>query len=81
MRRPDSLYVKWLMKDKNKIYEDTADLRNRLPKDFTDCEVYFVVQGPQLFVYLVYPDAREPNSAAVGPSKYRHRKVLKIYPD
>jgi hypothetical protein len=81
MRRPDSLYVKWLVRSDNKIYEDTVDLRKRLPRDIRDLKVYYMVQGPQLYVYLIYPGPREPGVAPNGPVTYRDRKVVTIYPD
>jgi len=79
MRRPDSLYVKWRVE--NKIYEDTVDLRTHLPRDIRDLKVYFVVQGPQLYVYLIYPGPREPGAPPNGPVTYRDRRVVTIYPE
>ena len=81
MRRPDSLYVKWLVRSENKTYEDTVDLRKRLPRDIRDLKVYFVVLGPQLHVYLIYPGSREPGAPPNGPVTYRNLKVVTIYPD
>jgi hypothetical protein len=81
MRRPESLYVKWLVRSENKIYEDTVDLLKRLPRDIRDLKVYFMLQGPQLYVYLIYPGRREPGAPPDGPVTYRDRKVVTIYPD
>ena len=81
MRKGASLYVKWRTLSDNKIYEETVDLRNRLPKDITDCELYFVIKGPQLYVYLVLPQRRSPNVAPNGPRQYHDRYVLTIYPN
>ena len=81
MRKGDSLYVKWRTLSDNKIYEETVDLRKRLPKDITDCELYFVIRGPQLYVYLVLPQRRPPNVAPNGPRQYHDNYVLTIYPD
>lgn len=81
MRKGESLYVKWRTLPDNKIYEETVDLRRRLPKDITDCELYFVITGPQLYVYLVLPQRRPPNVAPNGPRQYHDRYVLTIYPD
>ena len=81
MKRPDSLYVKWRTLSDNKIHENTVDLRNRLPRDFTGDKVYFLLKGPQLYVYLV---SRKPRPAAMapnGPSKYHDKAVVTIYPD
>lgn len=81
MRRPDSLYVKWRLAGEDRIIEDTVDLRTRLPRDFSGSKVYFRVHGAQLEVYLVSMEPREPSSPSVGPSKFRHLKVTKIYPN
>ena len=81
MRRPDSLYVKWLVRSENKVYEDTVDLRKRLPRDITDLKVYFMVEGPQLYVYLIYRGPRAPDAPPNGPVTYRNLKVVTIYPD
>ena len=83
MVRGDSLYVKWRIKTTGQIYEDTVDLRNRLPEDITDHKVYFMVKGSQLIVYLIPPDTkkRPPNKEPTGPRAYSHLDVVTIYPD
>ena len=81
MKRPDSLYVKWRVLAENKVYEDTVNLRKRLPRDITGHTVLFVVQGPQLYVYLVSPERRPADIAPNGPRRYDDRKVTTIYPD
>jgi len=81
MKRPDKLYVKWRVVSENKLYEDTVDLRKRLPRDITDHKVYFVVRGPQLYVYLVSPKPRAPNVPPNGPRLYQDYEVSTIYPD
>ena len=80
MRKGDSLYVKWRTVTDNKIYEETVDLRSRLPKDITDCELYFVIKGSQLYVYLVLPQRRPPGIPPNGPRQYHDHYVLTIYP-
>jgi hypothetical protein len=81
MPRPSSLYVKWRLKSTNQVYEDAVDLRNRLPRDITDHRVYFLISGPQLYVYLVTPE-RIPNGNSPGPiSRYSHLKTITVYPD
>lgn len=80
MERADSLYVKWRVIDENRTYEETVDLRKRLPKDLTDWKVYFVVQGSQLHVYLVSREPRKSGAVPVGPARYQDRTVLTIYP-
>jgi hypothetical protein len=80
MKRPDKLYVKWRVLSEDRVYEDTVDLRSRLPRDITNCKVTFMVRGPQLYVYLVHPERRPPDSAPIGPNLYRSRRVTTIYP-
>ena len=81
MKRPDSLYVKWLTLTDNNIHEQTVDLQKRLPRDFTDSTVYLLIRGRELYVYLVSPDRRQPNVEPNGPRKYRDRNVITLYPD
>lgn len=83
MRQGDSLYVKWRLKATGDIYEDTVDLRKRLPSDISGHRVYFVIKGPQLYVYLVPPESKKlPAGAAPnGPRMYRDLDVKTIYPD
>ena len=81
MKRPDSLYVKWKTLSDGKIYEDTVDLRKRLPRDFTDSTVYFLIKGQQLYVYLISPERRPADVAPNGPPQYRNRQVVTLYPD
>lgn len=78
MLRGDLLYVKWRVKSTDRRYEDTVDLKNRMPRDITKNEIYFVVQGAQLFVYLVTPELREPDTEPNGPREYQHRKVITL---
>jgi hypothetical protein len=81
MKRGDFLYVKWRIKSSEKVFEDTVDLRHRLPSDITHQRVYFVVAGSQLFVYLVSPESRVSDAEPQGPGVYRNRKSTVIYPD
>lgn len=81
MVKGDSLYVKWRIKNTGRIYEETADLRQRLPIDITGYRIHFIVRGPQLYVYLVSPEMRSQNTLPIGPEIYSHLKVVQIYPD
>jgi hypothetical protein len=83
MRQGDSLYVKWRVKSTGQIYEDTVDLRRRLPRDITKHRIYFLIKGPQLYVYLIPPKSRKrPAGAPVnGPPGYQDLDVKTIYPD
>ena len=83
MRKGDFLYVKWRDKATGKVFEDTVDLRHRLPADITDHTIYFMCKGAQLYVYLISPAAveRSPDSPPEGPRMYRSRNTVMIYPD
>lgn len=83
MLRGDYLYVKWRDKATGNIYEDRVDLRHRLPRDITGHRVYFMIQGDQLYVYLIPPSdqLRPKDEPPVGPSKYQHLRTVRIYPD
>ena len=81
MLRANELYVKWRIRSTGAIFEDTVDLGKRLPRDINRQGVYFVVEGAQLYVYLVSDQRRAPDEPPNGPSIYHHRKVTTIYPD
>jgi hypothetical protein len=86
--RGDFLYVKWRVKKPGTLlteylgtYEDRVDLRSRLPADITDLRIHFVIDGSQLYVYLIWPELKDA-SVPEGPVKmYRHQKQVQIYPD
>ena len=80
MRRGDSLYVKWRIRSTGEVHEDTVDLRPRLPNDMTHHRIYFIIRGPQLYVYLISPERRPKDAAPIGPAIYSYLKTLAIYP-
>jgi len=79
--RPDFLYVKWRNRSSGQVYEDTVDLRKRMPKDIEDHEVYFMIYGAQLYIYLISRDPLPEGWKAIGPGVARNSKTLLIYPD
>jgi hypothetical protein len=97
MPRGDSLYVKWRIRKTGQEYEDTVDLKSRLPADITNHRIHFIVQGAQLHVYLVSPEKLNPNpcppravTRKLGQSDnpddrifsmYCYRKITKLYPN
>ena len=81
MLRGDSLYVKWRDERTGQVYEDTVDLRQRLPAEMTSYRIHFIVKGRQLYVYLISPEPRPQNMAGTGPRMYRDLKSTLIYPD
>jgi len=81
IRRGDDLYVKWQLKATGEIFEETVDLKSRLPTDITGSRIYFMVRGPQLYVYLITSEKRAKDELPNGPSKWAFRRTLTIYPD
>ena len=61
----DFLYVKWRIKATNEICEDRVDLRPLLPKDMTDHGLIFVIDGKQLYVYLVTPIPKDEDAPPI----------------
>jgi len=51
----DFLYVKWRVMPGGEIFEDKVDLTKRLPKNMKFYALHFVVDGPQLYIYLIPP--------------------------
>jgi hypothetical protein len=77
----DTLYVKWRSRATKQAFEDTVDLRPLLPKDMESKEVYFVVRGAQLSVYLTDLKQRRPDSSPiVGPFRTQMYLTRQIYP-
>ncbi len=78
----DTLYVKWRIKATGQEFEDTVNLKSRLPSNMERQRVYFVVQGTQLHVYLT--DLTKPKAASmpiVGPFRVQSYVTRQIYPD
>jgi len=96
MLRGGDLYVKWRIRSTNEIFEDTVNLKDRLPSDINGHRIRFIVQGPQLYVYLISPEKQLPNpcpsrdelrrmGSSYVPDKkihsmYCYRKLTRIYP-
>jgi hypothetical protein len=83
MRRAQKLYVKWRIQSTGQELEDTVDLTGRLPSDMTNHRLHFMVRGTQLFVFLVTPEFRQPDTSPDdGPKAYTAwHKTITIYPD
>ena len=79
----DFLYVRWRLKFTGEQVEQRVDLHDRLPKDMTDHEVTFVLEGRQLYVYLVTPERKkaygEPPVLKTWRSNFA--KTYEIYPN
>jgi len=81
IQRGDFLYVKWREKSTGSIYEDTVDLRQRLPADIKDHRIHFMIRGPQLYVFLISPQRRPTGTKPTGPEVYSRYSTVLIYPD
>ncbi|MFG6415536.1 hypothetical protein ACG02S_16700 [Roseateles sp. DC23W] len=77
------LYVKWRIRSTNEIVEERVDLRGRLPYNMKDHEVTFVLDGRQLYVYLVTPKKITTNlpQAPLRTWRSRHQVTYEIYPN
>lgn len=76
----DTLYVKWRNKLTAQEFEDTVNLKPLLPLSMERKRIYFVVQGPQLYIYLIDPVPRPADWPQIGPRKFQYEKVRQIYP-
>lgn len=81
MLRGKDLYVKWRLKNSNKVYEETVLLDKRLPQDIDRGRVYFMIHGEQLFVYFISKERRLKEDPDIGPRMYRDQKISLIYPN
>lgn len=77
------LYVKWRLKASGEVLEQRVDLRDRLPRDMTDHELTFVIDGRQLYVYVVTPRRKrsfdEPPILKTWRSEFAH--AYEIFPE
>jgi hypothetical protein len=96
IRRGDHLYVKWRLKDTGKVYEDRVDLKSRLPRNIKRQNIYFIIDGAQLYVYLISfdpvrdyltKDEAEADKSAMQKTRYKNlhsyarNDVVQIYPE
>jgi len=86
--RGDFLYVKWRVKKHGTLLpeylgtcEDRVDLRSRLPADITGLRIHFVIRGPQLYVYLVWPYDPKHEYPVGELKNFGKVKQVQIYPD
>ena len=78
----DFLYVKWRIKATGEVLDDRVDLRRLLPKDMTDHGLTFVIDGRQLYVYLVTPTPKHENDPPIlKTTESRYYVTYEIYPD
>lgn len=84
--KPTRLFVKWRIKSTGQEYQETADLRGRLPANMKNSVLTFTMEGKplgtRLYVYLVLHDELRPKGGAIyGPTLYQAYKVLVLYPN
>jgi hypothetical protein len=77
----DSLYVKWRVISTGKVYEDTVDLKSRLPSDMNGKTIHFSIKGPQLYVYLISEHGHDPKGPDCPVRLYRDYGCTELYPD
>jgi hypothetical protein len=80
MQVGDSLYAKWRILDTGKVFEETVDLRGKLPKDMTDHRIHFGIEQQKLAIYLVTPKFRQKGTPLIGPSLYLHYVTIRLHP-
>ena len=75
------LYVKWRVKATGEVIENKVDLRNLLPKNMFDHGLTFVIDGRQLYVYLVTPKFKKYGDPPLLRTTQSHYNVTyEIYP-
>jgi hypothetical protein len=76
------LLVKWRVKTTGEVVEERVDLRDRLPRDMTDHELTFVIDGRQLYLYLVTPVTQRPWGKAATHKTWKSAfgHTREIYP-
>lgn len=52
---PEKLYVKWRLEATGEVFDDTADLRGKLPLSMEQKTLYFLVWDKQLNIYIEDP--------------------------
>jgi hypothetical protein len=75
------LYVKWRIKETGEEVEDKVDLRSRLPINMFDHRLTFVIDGKQLFIYLVTPQGKKTDAPPIlKTTQSRYYVTYEIYP-
>ena len=78
----DFLYVKWRVKATGEVIEDKVDLRNLLPQNMFDHGLTFVIDGRQLYVYLVTPKFKKyGDPPQLKTYLSNHHVTYEIYPN
>lgn len=64
------LYVKWRVRATKQIYEERIDLRQRLPANMADHGLTFVIDGSQLYAYVITPKGKPYGTPPVYKTWY-----------
>ena len=75
------LYVKWRIKATGEEVEYKVDLRDLIPKNMFDLRITFVIDGKQLYVYLVTRLAKPKDAPILKTSWSRNNLTYEIYPN
>ncbi len=76
------LYVKWRIKATSEVIERKVDLRPLLPKDIRDHTLTFVIDGQELYVYLVSRTSiAKSNTTKLKTWLSNHRLTYELYPN
>lgn len=59
------LFVKWRLNSSGEVLQERVDLRPLLPRDMSGHTLTFVIDGRQLYVYLVTPKAKKTGSPPI----------------
>lgn len=77
----DFLYVKWRIESTGAQYEDTVDLKSRLPSNIADQRIHFVIKGPQLYVYLISEQLHAAGAPDCPVKTHHIFKCTTLYPE
>lgn len=77
------LQVKWRIKATGEVLEDRVELRGRLPPDMSNHGVTFVIDGRQLYVFVITPTPITVNLPKPPKKAWRsaYRVTYEIYPN
>lgn len=68
----DVLYVKWRKNLGGEVFEETVNLRARLPQDMNKKRIRFAIGGSKLYVFVIDLDSRiEPNPCPSQGERHR----------
>jgi len=73
------LYVRWRVRATGQVFEERVDLRQRLPADMKDHGLTFVLDGPQLYVYVITPTPKGTSYGSPPLNKTWYSKSLVTY--